>query len=282
MEWILEIVKNSVELGSIYALVVLAVYFSSRIIKFDDLSVEGSFSIGGALTAVALLQGVHSVLVLPLAVIAGCCVGLVTGLLHTKLNMNALMSGIVVTTGLFSIALKVAGPNVALIQQNTMFDLVSSSMSTVVILMLIACSALLVMHWFLKTEIGCMFRALGSNQQMLVNLGKRVDIYKITGLMLANALSALAGCLFVQHMRFYSITGCIGIFVIALAGITIGEAVCKRGLYGLLVGSLIYQGIIAVTIELQVDPTWNKLIAAALIIALVCIKNRQSNHITMR
>lgn len=282
MEWILEILKNSVELGSIYALVVLAVYFSSRVIKFDDLSVEGSFSIGGALTAVALLQGVHCVLALPLALIAGCCVGLITGLLHTKLSMNALMSGIVVTTGLFSVALKIAGPNVALMQQATLFDLVQHPLSTVVILMLIAGSALLAMHWLLKTEVGCMFRALGSNQQMLVNLGKRVDVYKITGLMLANALSALAGCLFVQHMRFYSITGCIGIFVIALAGITIGEALFKRGLLGLLVGSLVYQGIIAVTIELQVDPTWNKLIAAALIVLLVCIRKHQSHQITMR
>lgn len=284
MEWMIELLKNVTELGLIYALVVLGVYLTSHIIKFDDLSIEGSFAVGSALTATLLLCGLHALLVVPCAIAAGCLVGLTTGTLHTKLGMNNLISGIVVTAALFSLNLKVAGPHIVLTQASTLFDLTSGlgMMHVIALLLPLVSMIFLGIGWLLNTEIGVMLKTVGSNPQMLTNLGKSIDLYKISGLMIANGLSALAGSLFVQHMRFFSITGSVGTMIIALAGFIIGQVLCRSSLLGMIAGAVVYQVLIAITIELQLDPTWNKLIASALIVLVIAICKRKKGSLCRR
>lgn len=278
MEWLLELLKNVAELGLIYSLTALAIYLSSHIIKFDDLSIEGSFALGGALSATLLILGVHSALVMPCIIMAGCLVGLVTGLLHTKLGMNNLISGIVVTAALFSCNLKIAGPHLVLTTAATIFDTIGCKNEWCALLILLPLVSMIffIIQWLLNTEIGVMLKTVGSNPQMLTNLGKSIDAYKIGGLMLSNSLSALAGSLFVQHMRFFSITGSVGTLIVALAGFIIGRTLLSSSLFGMIAGSVIYQALIATTIELQLDPAWNKLIASALIVLIIAARKKQN------
>ena len=203
-EWL--IIQGIIERGLIFSISVMAIYITSRIIRFDDLSVEGSFGLGGALMALLLTRNIHWLIAFPLIIAAGAVAGLATGLLHTKLKLNNLISGIVVTTGLFSINLKIAGSNMVLGNKATLFDLIPAAASMKIIILLpVICGLLLIIKWFLNTECGFLFKAVGDNAQMLTNLGKNADTYTIAALMLANGLTAFAGALFVQYVGYFSI-----------------------------------------------------------------------------
>ncbi len=272
------LLQGIIERGLIYSLVVIAVYLTSRIIKFDDLTVEGSFGIGGALAAFCLLFHLHPMVALPIIMGAGALSGFATGMLHAKLNINNLISGIVVTTGLFSITLAIAGSNASIIGMATLFDLLPLPASLVTykfLVVLIALNIIAVssMRWLLNTEAGFLIQAVGDNPQMLTNLGKNIKAYKVTALVLANTLTALAGGLFVQYVGYFSIWGNVGILVSALAGLILAEILSTALDSSLIIGSIMYQAIIAMTFELQVPQEWNKLITAGLIVALLIIKS---------
>lgn len=272
----LEIIQGIVEQGLIYALIVIGIYLSSRIINFDDLTVEGSFGIGGALSAQTLAMGLGPVLGLPMAMIAGALSGLATGLLHTKLKLNNLISGIVVTTALFSVTLKTGGSNMAIAGKSTIFSFVPDSLIAykyLIILIPLNVAAVYIISWFLNTEVGFLLRAVGDNPQMLTNLGKNTDFYKILGLMLCNMFAALSGALWVQKVGYFSIWGNVGILIMSLAGLILAEAISKKFGLALIVGAIAYQAIITLTFELQLDQDWNKLVTALLIVVLIVIKN---------
>ncbi len=277
MEHWIALIISMLELGCIYSLVVLGVYVTSRIISTDDFTIEGSFATGGALTALLLLKQLNPIFCCIGAVIIGGIVGMATGLLHTKLKLNNLISGIVVATGLFSVNLKLAGPHAIVPSASTIFAFLGLYEYHLVFLGLLSILALVLVHWFLKTEYGFCLRSVGDNPHMLIHLGKDPDRYKIVGLMIANSLSALAGCLMVMHTEFYSLMGSFGTLIIALAGLIIGRAISKHMMIGVLCGAVAYQAIIVTTIELQVDPAWNKLITAGLIIALIAFQKRGSS-----
>lgn len=279
MIFIFDIILNILEIGLIYSLIIVAVNFSSNIIKFDDLSTEGSFAFGGALTAILIQNNVPSLLAIILALFTGGISGFLTGLLHTKLKLNNLISGIVVNAALFSINLKIAGTSITLSQTKTILDSINhpliKPLNHLIILFLISISIFLIINWFLKTEIGFLIKALGNNSQILTLLGKNISFYKIFGLFISNSITALAGALFVIHTGFYSISGSIGSLAIALAGLIIGKAIFKNDLLSFIVGAILYQAIIATTIELEFDPLWNKLITAVLIIFLIAIQKQK-------
>lgn len=266
-----EIIVSCISLGLIYSLVVLGVFLSSTVLKFDDLTTEGSFSAGGALAAVLLAHGVPNGLSMPMVIIIGALIGLGTGFLHTKLGLNNLMSGLVVSTALFSINLKLAGANLVIDTTHALFQ-ASNSIHATIILAVISCVVIGLIALLLRTEVGFLLRAVGSNSSVVCLLGKRVDGYKMAGLAIANSIIALAGMLSVHFTGFFSITGSIGILVIALAGLMIGQVIGKQSLVGVVVGALIYQLIIAATIAVNLDPAWNKLITALLIVMLMSIK----------
>jgi putative ABC transport system permease protein len=273
---LVHLAQGIIERGLIFGIVVAGVYIASRIISFDNLSVEGGFGLGGALTAYSIVLGINPWLGLMAAAFIGALSGLATGLLHTKLHLNNLISGIVVTTGVFSITLKIAGSNMSLAGKNTIFSLLPAALMPYpsLILLSIICVALFaVIDWFLTTEIGFLLRAVGDNPQMLTNVGKSVSKYKILGLVLSNTCAALSGALFVQYVGYFSIWASVGILIMGLAGLIMAEALSNRFGLVLIIGSILYQTIIALTFEMQLDQDWNKLITALLIVVLIVLKN---------
>lgn len=278
-EWL--IIQGIIERGLIFSVTVMSIYLTTRIIRFDDLSVEGSFGLGGALMALLLTKNISWIIAFPLVVIAGAIAGLATGLLHTKLKLNNLISGIVVTTALFSINLKIAGSNMILGNKTTFFDIIDTNNMKIILLLPLICGLLLIVKWFLNTECGFLFNAVGDNPQMLTNLGKNAHTYTIAALMMANGLTAFAGALFVQYVGYFSIWSSVGILIIALAGLILSETMSNAFTFNLLCGAIIYQAIIAATFEFNVDPEWNKLITALLIILMITLK-RHSSIFTQR
>ncbi len=256
--------------GLIYSLVAMAVYLTSRIIRFDDLTVEGSFGIGGAIAGQILLMHCHPLFTLLAAPLVGALAGLATGLLHNKLGMNNLISGIVVTTALFSLCLATVGANVSFMDNATVL-----SSQPLIVLLVIAALTLIGIGYLLRSQLGFLLRALGENPHMLTHLGKSQQGYQIGALMLANALTATAGALFVQLTGFYSITGNVGTLVIGLSSLILGEVLVSRSIIKVLIGAILYQAVFALTLELQVAPQWNNLIKAGLIIFLIALQQKR-------
>lgn len=276
---LLHMLQGIVERGCIYGFMAVSVYIAARLINFDNLAVEGAFGLGGAVTAYLLICGYNPWISCCGAIVVGALSGIVTGLLHTKLHLNKLMSGIVVTTGLFSISLKIAGSNMTLGSRATLFSSFLTAVApyqALIILLLISFILFTAIHWFLKTEVGYLLRAAGDTPQMLTNIGKNVDFYIIMGLTISNVLAAISGSLFVQYSGYFSIWASVGVLIIGLAGMILAQTMSSQFGIALIVGSIAYQAILALTFELQFDQNWNKLITAVLIVVLIVIN--QSVH----
>ena len=261
--------------GLIYSLVVMGVYLSSRVIKFDDLTTEGSFGLGGALTALCIVLGLSAWYTIPLAMLGGAMAGALTGILHTKCRMNNLISGLVVTCALFSVCLKLASSNLPLPDGGSIFPenpLLSLSLLTVIVM-----GIYMGIRRLLRSELGLLFIAVGSNPQIVTSLGKNVDSYKIAGLSIANSLTALGGALFVQWSGFFSITGNIGTLITAIAGLILAEMIKTKWAISLILGSILYQAIFAITIEFELQPIWNNLIKAVLIVLFILLRPRKES-----
>ena len=256
----LELWQEIIGQGLIYSLVTIGMYLTQRILRVDDLACEGSFSTGGAVTAKGLLLGISPVLMLPLALISGLFVGVMTGFIHAKLRIPVLLAGLCATCALFSTNLSLVGSNLSLpdYQPPGLFGL-----------LMLCLLILFLKHWFLSTEIGLLLRASGDNPQMLIGLGKNPLHYKMLGLALANGLAALSGALFVQWIGFFSITGSIGIFMIGLASLMLAKLFNRYVLVGLLIGSILYQMVFAIVIELGMPPVWNNFVKAVFLIILM-------------
>jgi len=272
----LDIMFNIVEQGLIYSLVVMAVFLTSRVIRFDDLTVEGSFGLGGALASLVFLFGLTPWLSIPVALAGGALCGLLTGLLHAHLNLNNLISGLVVTTGLFSIALCVAGSNIVLEEETTLFG--AFALPLLVALVTGAWGGL---AFLLRSEVGLLLRTVGCNPQMITNLGRSVAHYKVIALMVANSLTAVAGALFVHWCGFFSITSNVGTLIIGLAGLIIGETIRPWCGWSLVCGAILYQALFALTVEMHLSPVWNNFIKAGLIVILIQLKSDRK-HVTIR
>lgn len=260
--------------GLIFSLVAMAVYITSRVINKDDLSVEGSFGFGGAISAVALTSGLSPFFALLMALISGALVGSLTGVLYTRLKMNHLMAGLVSTTACFSLSLALASANRNIPYEATIFsgwgNLSGNEVESIVLLSL-AFLSLVGVKWFLRSEFGLILRAAGDNPDLLVHFGKSKGSYQTLGFALANALTALAGSLFVQWSGFFSITGNIGTLITGLASLMMAELIVKRLSFVIIVASIIYQSVFAATLWIGVAPVWNNLGKAVIIILLVAL-----------
>ena len=272
---VLQVTQGIIERGLIFGIVVASVYLASRLIKFDNLAVEGAFGLGGALTALLITYGWNPWLCLVSAGIIGALSGIITGELNTRLNLNNLISGIVVTTGAFSITLKIAGSNMSLGTNPTIFTMVPALFvpyQNLIVLGLVCAMLFLIISWFLKTEVGFLLHAVGDSPQMLINVGKNPNYYTVMGLTLSNMLAAVSGALFVQYTGYFSIWASVGILIISLAGMILAQTFSNHFGIALLIGSVAYQAIIALTFELQLDQDWNKFITALLIVILISLK----------
>jgi len=272
---------TAVELGLIYAVMAIGVYLTFRILDFPDLTVDGSFTTGAAVAAVGIVSGMHPLAATALAFVAGTVAGLVTGLLHTKGNINGLLAGILTQIGLYSINLRIMGrANLPLLRETTLITPLRQAGLTgtwvsIGIFLLVAVAILLLVIWFLHTDLGLAMRATGDNPDMIRSFGVNTDNQKLLGLALSNGLVALAGALIAQFQGFADIGMGIGLIVAGLASVIIGQAILGRSSIAVaasavVLGSVLYRVVIQLALLAGLNPNDMKLISAILVtIALV-------------
>ncbi len=262
--------------GLIFSLVAMGVFLTSRVIKKDDLSVEGSFGLGGALTALLLELHYSAPLTIVATIIVGGLVGSFTGLLYTRLHMNHLMAGLVSTTACFSLSLVMATATKNILSEDTIFSLMplsSEETRETLVLVVIIAFVLAAILLFLRSEIGLVLRASGDNPSLLIHFGKSASGYQTLGFIIANSLTALAGSLFVQWSGFFSITGTVGTLVAGLASLMIAELFNRKLSFMIVAAAIMYQGIFAITLTVGIAPVWNNLIKAGVIVVLVILSS---------
>lgn len=274
---LISIIIGVVERSLIYSLIVMGIFLTSRILKFDDLSIEGSFGLGGAIAALSLSYGINAWISLLLALFGGFLTGCITGILHTKLKLNNLISGMIVSSCLFSVCLRLCSSTMILPQNSSIFSNISNKLFILIPLCVLVVSLL---TWLLKTEIGFLLRSIGTNPQMLQNLNKNTTAYKLFGLGIANSINALAGATLVHYVGYFSIWANIGILIIGLTSLIIGELFTVPFNINLILGSLIYQLIIAGTFELDLfNQDWNKFITGILLVFLLIIHQQYKKQV---
>lgn len=267
--------QGSLELGIIYAILALGVFLSFRSLNMPDLTVDSSFTLGAAVSVVMSVSG-HPLLGLFLAFLAGGGAGCITALLHTKLEIQPLLAGILTMLALYSINLKVMGgkANIALLNKSTVFSsfekLIAGNYSRLIFDVLILLLILVLLYLFLKTRLGFVLRATGDNDQMVRSLGVNTDFVILIGMAISNGLVSLSGALIAQEQSFVDVGMGIGMVVIGLASVIIGEVVFGvktlfRRLVAVILGSVLYRLIIAFALELGMPPTDLKLVSAVIV-----------------
>lgn len=263
--------------GLILSIMALGIYITYKILDFPDLSVDGSFALGGAIIAFSLTNNISPIVGTVLAIICGLISGLVTGILHIKFKISNLLSGILVMGMLYSINLGIMRKsNVPLFNFNHLFNM---GISPLVLVAIIVLCCKFILDLFLTTGLGYTLKAVGDNPQMVKSLGIDIDIIKILGLMLSNGLVSLSGSLFAQFQGFSDVNLGIGTLVLGIASIIIGMSIFKRFKFiktttSILVGTLIYQSTIYFAINLGIIPPNNlKLITSIVIILFLSVGN---------
>jgi putative ABC transport system permease protein len=257
--------------GCIMGLVTVSTFLTSRVIRMDDLTLEGSFSVGGALVAFCMQQHVSLVYAAPIGLVVGAVLGVGTGVLHEYVGINKVLSGLCMAAVLFSCNLAVVGAY-ASIPMQILPQLCGVGMP--VIMGCIAFSVYLCVSWVLKSTLGLYMIASGHSPIMVQSVGRNPALFKVVTLALANSLAAFAGSLFVLHTGFYSITGNVGILIGALSGLLIASLVTQQCNLWLFVGACIQQAIFALIISIGLNPIWNNALKAMLIILLVASVQR--------
>ena len=255
------------EEGLVYAIMALGVYITYKILDFPDLSVDGTFPLGAALTAIGIANGfLHPFAALILSFAAGAAAGYITGLIHVKLKVRDLLSGIIVMTALYSINLRIAGKsNLPIFSKDTIFsnsflsEHVPAAMSpyvVTIILLVIVLVCKLLLDAYLKTRSGYLLRAVGDNDVLVTSLAKDKGMVKIVGLAIANGFAALAGSVYCQQKGFFDISIGTGTIVIGLANVIIGTQLFKRfgfvkSTTAVIIGSIIYKACVSLALLLN-------------------------------
>ncbi|NOU72614.1 ABC transporter permease [Paenibacillus sp. LMG 31458] len=261
--------NGAVELGLLYALMALGVYITFRILDFPDLTVDGSFTTGGAVAAIMIANGYSPLLACLAAFAAGLVAGACTGLLHTKGKINGLLSGILMMIALYSINMRIMGkPNISLLNVDTIF----TSMSPITVVLIIVIVFKLLLDAFLHTDLGLALRATGDNARMIRSFGANTDRTTILGVSLSNGLVALSGALIAQQSGFADISMGIGMIVIGLASVIIGEAIFGartvfQATLAAVLGSIVYRIVVALALRVE----WLKASDLKLITAIIVI-----------
>ena len=281
VEGVEKMLQATIEQSLIFAIMVLGVYISFRILNFPDMTVDGTFPLGAAISAKLLTLGVNPYLTLLVALIAGAAAGAITGLIHVKLKVKDLLAGILVMTALYSVNLRVMGKsNIPLFEEDNIFNTEYSMMITIVVLILIS---KFLLDYLLKTKFGFALKALGDNENLIVSLGLNEEKYKIYGLMIANAFVAFSGAVLAQYQGFADVGMGTGIIVIGLASIIIGDTLFgkRRRLAGttiVIIGSILYRGVIAVTLSMGMDASDLKLITSVIVIVILWIQKQKDKR----
>ncbi len=302
---------GAVESGAIYAIMALGVYLSFRVLDFPDLTVDGSFVTGAAVAAISIINGVPPIVATILGAVAGFVAGCITGILHTKGKINALLSGILMMIALYSINLRIMqSPQLSLLNETTiktqitnawektgidqMFNQVLSAIglerfpstwSIVIVMLIVIFIIKFIADYFLKTEVGIALRATGDNQKMIRSFSANTDMLIILGIGISNGLVALSGALIAQHGGFADVGMGIGMIIIGLASVIIGEALfgsktVARATLAVVLGAIIYRIVVTLALRVEFLDTGDmKLITALLVIvALVAPKMLQARR----
>lgn len=266
---------GAIELGLLYASMALGVYITFRILSFPDLTVDGSFTTGGAIAAIMITSGYSPWLATVAALGGGMAAGAVTGLLHTKGKINGLLSGILMMIALYSINMRILGrPNVSLLGAETIFPSIAPNKKWLLLLVIAVVILVikLLLDAFLKTDLGLALRATGDNDRMIGSFGANTDNTKIIGVSLSNGLVALSGAVVAQQGGFADISMGIGMIVIGLASVIIGEALFGaktvfRATLAVVLGSVVYRIVVALALRSE----WLKASDVKLITAVIVI-----------
>ena len=282
----MDIILGILEQGLIFGIMALGVYMTYKILDFPDLTVDGSFPLGAAVAAVLVTKGINPYLTLLISFGCGVLAGMLTGLIHVKLKVRDLLSGIIMMTALYTINLKIAGKaNLPLFSKETIFDnrlldsFVPESIKpymTLIIIIIVTFIAKYLLDAYLKTKSGYVLRAVGDNDQLVTCLAKDAGLVKIVGLALSNGLVALGGAVYAHEERFFDISMGTGTIVIGLASVIIGTNLFKnitilRATSSVLIGSIIYKACVAAAIACGLDSSSMKLITAILFLIILVI-----------
>lgn len=272
----IDLLLPTVSQGLLWSLMALGVYLTYRVLDIADLTVEGTFPLGAAVAAEMLIKGFNPVVAIFFAGVAGALAGIVTGLLHTKLKIPALLAGILTMIALYSVNLRVMGKaNLSLLRVDTAFTFVkdmglTNTMSVLVVGIISTLFFSLLIYWFFGTEIGAAIRATGFNPQMIRAQGVNTNFTIVLGLLLSNALVAISGAFIAQSNGFADVGMGVGTIVIGLASVIIGEVLFgtrsfKNSLISVVLGSVTYRIVIAVVLQMGMPPNDLKLFTAVLV-----------------
>ncbi|EMF0069115.1 ABC transporter permease [Enterococcus hirae] len=277
---LISIFLSSASQGVLWALLAIGVFLTFRILDIADLTAEGSFPLGAGIAAVSITNGLSSIVACLLGFLGGAAAGLVSGLLHTKLKIPALLAGIITMTGLYSVTSRIMGaPNLSLLGQKNVFTWaeslgVSKENAVLIAGLLVALIVVTLLVLFLRTETGLAIRATGDNLAMSEANGINTDTMKIIGYMISNGCIALSGSLLAQNNGFADLNSGIGTIVIGLASIIIAEVLFRNQplllrLLTIILGAVIYRFILALVFELNVQPSDSKLASA--LVLVICL-----------
>lgn len=282
-------VLTALNQGLMWGILAIGVFMSFKVLDFADMTCEGSIALGGAITAVTLQAGLHPILAVLFALLGGAGAGLITGLIHTKLRIPPILSGILTMTALYSINLRImkdrasitmlnvktltSGLTDALVNSGLAYKY-SVQMSNMIIALIFVALVIGAIYWFFGTEFGCTIRATGMNPKMCRAQGINTNTTIIVGLMISNALIALAGCLISQMQFNTTVSMGTGAIVIGLASIIIGEALTGKKfsfwarLMMLIVGSILYRLVITMVLMIPGFNTNDLKLLTAIVVAV--------------
>lgn len=273
---------TAVELGLIYAIMALGVYLTFRILDFPDLTVDGSFTTGAAVAAVSIVNGVNPWLATLLAFLAGMAAGAITGLLHTKGKIDGLLAGILTMIALYSINLRIMGKaNTPLLGEDTLISPMRNagilgSWTSIGIFFLVSLVLVTAVVWFLHTEMGMAMRATGDNQEMIRSFGVSTDNQKILGLALSNGLVGVSGAVVAQYQGFADVGMGIGVILIGLASVIVGQAILTQryiwlAALAVVIGAVLYRLVIQLALVAGLEVNDMKLISAVLVVVALLL-----------
>ena len=279
---------GAVSQGILWGIMVLGVYITYKLLDIADLTVDGSFALGGSVCAVLVVAGVDPLIAVAAAMLAGMLAGAVTGFLHTVFEIPAILAGILTQIALWSVNLRIMGKsNTPLLQSDTIFSRMteltglSSAAASIIVGVIVAVAIIAALYWFFGTEIGSALRATGNNEHMIRALGVSTAKTKMIALMLSNALVGLSGGLICQSQKYADIGMGTGAIVIGLAAIVIGEVLgrltpgkltgFKSRLVSAVAGSVVYFLIRAIVLQMGMDANDMKLLSAVIVALALCV-----------
>lgn len=289
MDWILTIVEQ----GLIYGLLALGIYITYKILDFPDLTVDGSFPLGAAVTAILIKNGINPYLTIPISFLAGMIAGTCTGLIHVKFKVRDLLSGVIMMTALYTINMLIAGTNNLPMFSNEnifknqwlegIFHGEIPSWMKLVVILIIVLAAKFLLDFFLNTQSGYLLRAVGDNDVLVTALAKDKGNVKILGLAIANGLVSLSGCVFCQDQKVFEISSGTGALVLGLASVIIGISLLKgltfiKATTAVLIGSIIYKACVAIAIR-NFEPVFMKLITAVLFLIILILSMERKKKV---